>query len=462
MVVGLCTFPAESAQRERSRADARSSINSRPCRPVPGTRDAEFTALLGFVGQPLADTAPQPVDPFQDRVAAMLANLTQSRRAAARLDVDASTDAIEKAFAAAAGDPAALRFQPWVFKGFTAFDRREFKQCLIVASTGREQARELGTPWADGFYDAASSVASLRLGELSDSAAFAESARQSSRAYGVETIGPIASGLGAIAAAHFGDIDTAAALAAEARELIDRSGASGYGLAEVALAESLVMYCRGQGAGALRYIVLSMTVVASVAPFVAEVLVSDAAAIGASLGDRTWTAAVLDLLTITERAWSTPWRRAALEIVRAVHERRGAAPELHALAEQVEESYDRVALMLVIDTFVEARSPRRTATARAVAGLGVCWRLVDNRGVGPVSRRPGRPVKTQRIGWGALTTTERLVCEHLVPGATNRRIGRELGVGERTIETHLASIRRKLEIESRVQLVVELMSRRSC
>jgi DNA-binding CsgD family transcriptional regulator len=64
----------------------------------------------------------------------------------------------------------------------------------------------------------------------------------------------------------------------------------------------------------------------------------------------------------------------------------------------------------------------------------------------------GRPRSRSRRGVEGLTPSERRVAELAAGGLTNRLIAQELFLSEKTIETHLASTYRKLEIRSRAQL----------
>lgn len=60
-----------------------------------------------------------------------------------------------------------------------------------------------------------------------------------------------------------------------------------------------------------------------------------------------------------------------------------------------------------------------------------------------------------RVGWPALTPTEREVVRLAAEGLTNREIGERLFVSRRTVETHLSHVFGKLGISTRVQLAAE-------
>jgi DNA-binding NarL/FixJ family response regulator len=59
---------------------------------------------------------------------------------------------------------------------------------------------------------------------------------------------------------------------------------------------------------------------------------------------------------------------------------------------------------------------------------------------------------------GDLTRREREVAEFAARGYANRLIASELGIGERTVETHLAMVYRKLGVKSRTELAALLSS----
>jgi DNA-binding CsgD family transcriptional regulator len=56
------------------------------------------------------------------------------------------------------------------------------------------------------------------------------------------------------------------------------------------------------------------------------------------------------------------------------------------------------------------------------------------------------------FGWGSLTDTERSVSELVADGLTNRQVAERLFVSRYTVDFHLRSIFRKLDLNSRVEL----------
>jgi DNA-binding NarL/FixJ family response regulator len=57
---------------------------------------------------------------------------------------------------------------------------------------------------------------------------------------------------------------------------------------------------------------------------------------------------------------------------------------------------------------------------------------------------------------GELTATERRVADLIAAGATNREAAAELFVSVRTVETHVASVYRKLGVRTRAELARRL------
>jgi DNA-binding CsgD family transcriptional regulator len=67
-----------------------------------------------------------------------------------------------------------------------------------------------------------------------------------------------------------------------------------------------------------------------------------------------------------------------------------------------------------------------------------------------------RPRRHRVSGVDALTPTERRIADLAAAGATNREIARSLFVTLKTVEGHLSSAYRKLDIGSRAQLTAAL------
>jgi DNA-binding CsgD family transcriptional regulator len=74
--------------------------------------------------------------------------------------------------------------------------------------------------------------------------------------------------------------------------------------------------------------------------------------------------------------------------------------------------------------------------------------------------RLAEQVEDAALRLDALTPRERAVVENLTSGATDREIGRLLGIGHRTVHKHLEGIYRKLGVNNRGSVVAALLGHR--
>jgi DNA-binding CsgD family transcriptional regulator len=103
---------------------------------------------------------------------------------------------------------------------------------------------------------------------------------------------------------------------------------------------------------------------------------------------------------------------------------------------------------------------RRGERVKAREPLGAGMELAYRCGADPLVERAhtelraagGRPRSVVRTGVESLTPSERRIAELAAEGRTNREIGQKLFVTKSTVETHLRSVFRKLDIEARTEL----------
>jgi DNA-binding NarL/FixJ family response regulator len=101
---------------------------------------------------------------------------------------------------------------------------------------------------------------------------------------------------------------------------------------------------------------------------------------------------------------------------------------------------------------------RRKARSQARSALARARELAERMGHRPLLAKIERElprVAASRSGTD-LTATERRVAELIAEGATNRDAAATLFVSVRTVETHVASIYRKLGVRTRAELVRRL------
>ena len=104
----------------------------------------------------------------------------------------------------------------------------------------------------------------------------------------------------------------------------------------------------------------------------------------------------------------------------------------------------------------ESRPEAVAALERAAAILGQCgssWRR--QRSLDALRRlgSAGRRAAAAALGPGSLTRREHEVARLAATGMSAKEIARSLFVGERTVESHLASVYAKLGVDSKLQLV---------
>jgi DNA-binding CsgD family transcriptional regulator len=99
---------------------------------------------------------------------------------------------------------------------------------------------------------------------------------------------------------------------------------------------------------------------------------------------------------------------------------------------------------------VARRHDEALATYRAMGAFGQVRRLERD-----LKRATARGLSD------ALSAREHEVAELVADGRTTRQIAERLAISERTVETHLQSIFRKLEVKSRIQLAAYMLSKRA-
>ncbi|MCW3016326.1 MAG: family ATPase, partial [Solirubrobacterales bacterium] len=107
----------------------------------------------------------------------------------------------------------------------------------------------------------------------------------------------------------------------------------------------------------------------------------------------------------------------------------------------------------------EAAIEQLSTAAQVAGGLGA-HRVHDEalrelRRLG-VRRGRGGARATEDTGLGSLSDRERAIADLVVEGRTNREIGARLYLSEKTIETHLSRVFRKLEVRSRAEVAARV------
>ena len=103
------------------------------------------------------------------------------------------------------------------------------------------------------------------------------------------------------------------------------------------------------------------------------------------------------------------------------------------------------------------RSDAREPLRRGLELAAVCGAVpLADRAETELRATGARPRRIALSGVGSLTPSERRVAELAAEGSTNRQIAQDLFVTTKTVEVHLSSVYRKLDIASRTQLAAAL------
>ena len=105
----------------------------------------------------------------------------------------------------------------------------------------------------------------------------------------------------------------------------------------------------------------------------------------------------------------------------------------------------------------EAATPAEFAQAIRIVNQGSVWapRKVLSMFIERVSSAPGRIFPAGRV---TFTDREKEVLEMLVAGRSNKEIGGQLGIEERTVKAHVAKLMRKVGVQNRIALSVHAIT----
>ena len=108
-------------------------------------------------------------------------------------------------------------------------------------------------------------------------------------------------------------------------------------------------------------------------------------------------------------------------------------------------------------TWTEAATPAEFAQAIRIVNQGSVWapRRVLSMFIERVSSAPGRIFPAGRV---TFTDREKEVLEMLVAGRSNKEIGSQLGIEERTVKAHVAKLMRKVGVQNRIALSVHAIT----
>src|SRR5437899_10909260 len=105
----------------------------------------------------------------------------------------------------------------------------------------------------------------------------------------------------------------------------------------------------------------------------------------------------------------------------------------------------------------EAAAPAEFVQAIRIVNQGSVWapRRVLSMFIERVTNSPGRIFPAGRV---TFTDREKEVLEMLVVGRSNKEIGAELGIEERTVKAHVAKLMRKVGVQKRIAISVHAIT----
>jgi DNA-binding CsgD family transcriptional regulator len=101
--------------------------------------------------------------------------------------------------------------------------------------------------------------------------------------------------------------------------------------------------------------------------------------------------------------------------------------------------------------FVREAAAKAMSAFDALGAVDAAARLRAGLRDDGVRLRVGKPASA-RVGWGAVTATERMVVELAAQGCSNAEIAARLYTSRRTVESHLVHVYAKVGVRSRVEL----------
>ncbi len=148
--------------------------------------------------------------------------------------------------------------------------------------------------------------------------------------------------------------------------------------------------------------------------------------------------------------------------VHALPALRAAAPDAHIVMLTVSEDEADLAaalrggacgyLLKTIEGDALSRAIRRVMQGHSVVAEEMTGKLFAAARDGPAAAAPDTPVPASPLD--LLSPRERDILQAVASGASNKEIGRTLGIAESTVKIHVQHVLRKFDVSSRVQLAV--------
>jgi DNA-binding CsgD family transcriptional regulator len=394
-----------------------------------------------------------------DPSAATIVNSLASRVAVNRLDLDEALRFATAAVHAADEDRSGLahRYQPIYFLALVMLDLVDKSALVKYLSLGRRRAEQTGTGWSNSLFLATSSLVAQRDGRFDDALADARAAIAISEESGIYIGVVFAHAVCAIVFVMRGDFDSAREAIADGQVILSRDLLQ-FGSDILAAAEAELRIAEGDVVGGLNFsldtsefyaaIGFRTAMLSSFQPvlFYGHLLTREQRM---EIGKRV--AKLLDTSGESGEYLLKP-AQAVLEA-----HRKGTIESWHNAIKAVDgEGWGFHAAMVRASAAcaLQAAEPEaaRLFAVDANERLGKATAFAEQgRLAGLLGPRRARKGNTP-----ALSRTERSVAGLLAEGLSNRAIADQTGQSVRTVEAHVSSILRKLNVTSRARVAAML------
>ena len=417
------------------------------------------TRLRGLERLAALDPGPEPTSRAACKVLANLAREEMGRAGSRRRAIELAERSLTGGFLMAEEPLMAFPHAP-----VTLAIAGELDRAINVYDEALARSRARGAVLSVALIGGLRALATHQCGRLTEAAADARQALEAAGTYGAPLIAPWAAGFLASTLCALGDFDeaevvleTVADVAAVPQTFSGVHVLSNRG--RVRLAQGRVEEAAGDLREAGRRLEAWRVRNPGMAPWRGELALAERL-----LGRPDQARALAAEQLALARAWGSPWVLARSLRIAAVVE--GGEAGLNLAAEAVATAAWGGARLEYLRSLVELGVLRREdgAERQAREPLREALDLATAFGARPLAERAhaelvasgAQPRRARSSGPAALTAAERRVAGLAADGLTNRAIAQALFVSEKTVETHLRNVFRKLGVAGRSQLAAAL------
>jgi DNA-binding NarL/FixJ family response regulator len=409
----------------------------------------------------LARRAREAATKLNDDCALSVALGIESRLQAAAGHFTAGLELAQHSVEVAERDPenGGHRYQAGLLLALAGIDCARHDVTSFAIGLARKRNASMGMPWADTIFHGVSAVFHYVRGSLDSSLAEARASTEMAHDSGVWIAVLWGGAVESLVLSHLGETEAAHEVLQRTEEKLGTSSGQ-LGLDFLALAQSRVIFERDGSKAALHHLEEAWLLYDALGIEGFRIsTIDEMLRLSTELGRTDVATRLAERLQQWCNDTESPSYRTRADLARALARREldpalAAAEELTQLGSAMlsaATAFECVALLAKsLGKVEEVRSASRRS-AQLYEQVGASG---DALRMSTLLRDTGGRVRTHRSkhGWDSLTTTERIVVDALRGGLSNRDIAVHVGVGVRTIESHISSVMRKLSVRSRMQI----------